>query len=173
MMANVRGLYAIWLREIMRAMRDRGQTIGGVSRPLIWLLILGIGLNPYFRGEAYGEVRFVILSFGLTSFGVILANRVRSFEGFGVFSNTVIRPVYFASSSVFPLDPALSRAQTSVVYPEFLVALVRINPMTYAADALRGVLIGFHQFTPMLGPLIIAGMAFGFFALALWDFRRP
>ena len=24
------------------------------------MLILGIGLNPYFRGEVYGEVRFVV-----------------------------------------------------------------------------------------------------------------
>src|SRR5690606_5723343 len=53
------GVYAIWLREVKRAIRDRGQLIGGVSRPLLWVLILGIGLNPYFRGEIYGEVRFV------------------------------------------------------------------------------------------------------------------
>src|ERR1700761_8963983 len=54
------GLYAIWFREVKRAIRDRGQLIGGVSRPLLWVLILGIGLNPYFRGEIYGEVRFVV-----------------------------------------------------------------------------------------------------------------
>ena len=54
------GLYAIWFREVKRAMRDRGQLIGGVSRPLLWVLIMGIGLNPYFRGEVYGEVRFVV-----------------------------------------------------------------------------------------------------------------
>src|SRR5690606_10972982 len=53
-------VYAIWLRELKRALRDRGQLIGGVSRPLLWVLILGIGLNPYFRGEVYGEVRFVV-----------------------------------------------------------------------------------------------------------------
>ena len=54
------GVYAIWLREVKRALRDRGQLIGGISRPLLWVLILGIGLNPYFRGEVYGEVRFVV-----------------------------------------------------------------------------------------------------------------
>jgi ABC-2 type transport system permease protein len=266
MMPLVRGVYAIWLREIMRAMRDRGQMVGGVSRPLVWLLILGVGLNPYFRGEIYGEVRYVIpytylqflfpavivlnimytsilfavsviwdrefgflrevlvspmpralvllgkilggstvatvhgalvlilarfadvtldpvqvvqalgmmflMSFALTSFGVILANRVRSFEGFGVFSNTIILPVYFTSSSVFPLDPALSRTQTTASYPEWLVAMVRVNPITYAVDTLRGILIGFNQFDPAAGPLIMLGMAAGFFALALWDFRR-
>lgn len=265
-MGLLRGLYGIWLREILRATRDRGQMVGGVSRPLIWLLILGIGLNPYFRGEIYGEVRTVIpytylqflfpavivlnimytsiqfavsiiwdrefgflreilvspmprwlillgkvlggatvatvhgtlvlvlarfadvtltlaqaataiglmfgLAFALTSFGVLLAARVRSFEGFGVFSNTIILPLYFTSSSVFPLDPSLTRTQTVATYPEWLVFMVRANPITYAVDALRGVLIGFNQFAPSTGPLVILGMAVVFFTLALIDFRR-
>lgn len=267
MIALLRGIHGVWLREIMRAGRDRGQMVGGVSRPLIWLLILGIGLNPYFRGEVYGQVRIVIpftylqflfpavivlnimytsiqfavsviwdrefgflrevlvspmprwaillgkvlggatvatghgalvlilarfadvtltpgqvgqavllmfgLAFGLTCFGVLLAARIRSFEGFGVFSNTIILPLYFTSSSVFPLDPSLSRTQLVTTYPEWLVFLVRANPITYAVDALRGVLIGFNQFAPMAGPAIIAAMAVGFFALALVDFGRP
>lgn len=45
-MRLVTGIYAIWLREVKRAIRDRGQLIGGVSRPLMWVLIMGIGLNP-------------------------------------------------------------------------------------------------------------------------------
>jgi len=260
------GLYAIWLREVKRSLRDRGQLIGGFSRPLLWVLIMGIGLNPYFRGEVYGEVRFVVpytylqfifpavivlnimytsvqsavsliwdrqfgflrevlvspmprwsillgkilggatvammhgclvlmlarfadvtmswldvlhglglmflLAFALTSFGVIIANRIKSFEGFGVFSNAVILPLYFTSSSVFPLDPALTRAQTTVVYPEWLVALVEINPLTYANDALRGVFLNFNQFNPSYGPIILVVMAVVFFAIALWEFRK-
>jgi ABC-2 type transport system permease protein len=259
-------LYAIWLREVKRALRDRGQLIGGISRPLLWVLILGIGLNPYFRGEVYGEVRFVVpytylqfifpavialnimytsvqsaisviwdrqfgflrevlvspqprsiillgkilggttvallhgalvlmlarfadlsisipemfeglglmflLAFGLTSFGVILANRIRTFEGFGVFSNAVILPLYFTSSSVFPLDPALTQAQARVVYPEWLVAVVQINPLTYAVDSLRGTFLHFNQFDPRIGPTLLAVMAVGFFLVALWEFRR-
>jgi ABC-2 type transport system permease protein len=262
----LRGVHGVWLREIMRATRDRGQMIGGVSRPLIWLLILGVGLNPYFRGEIYGEVRYVIpytylqflfpavivlnimytsiqfavsviwdrefgflrevlvsplprplillgkvlggstvatlhgavvlvlarfadvtlsipqvmmalglmfaLAFGLTCFGVILAARVRSFEGFGVFSNTIILPLYFTSSSVFALDPALTRTQTASTYPEWLVFLVEVNPITYAVDALRGILINFNQFSPQIGLSVIAAMAVGFFVIALIDFGR-
>jgi ABC-2 type transport system permease protein len=259
-------VYAIWLREVKRALRDRGQLIGGLSRPILWVVLLGIGLNPYFRGEVYGETRFVIpytylqfifpavivlnilytsvqsavsviwdrefgflreilvspmprslillgkvlggatvamvhgalvlalarfadvslawqdileglglmflLSFAMTCFGVILAGYIRSFEGFGVFSNAVILPLYFTSSSVFPLDPALTRAQAAVVYPEWLVFLVQINPLTYAVDALRGVFIHFHQFPPLLGPAVIAAMAILFFAVAVFNFRR-
>jgi len=260
------GLYAIWLREVKRALRDRGQLIGGISRPLLWVLIMGIGLNPYFRGEVYGEVQFVVpytylqfifpavivlnimytsvqsavsliwdrqfgflrevlvspmprsavlfakilggstvamlhgglvlmlarfadvsmswidllqalglmfmLSFALTSFGVIIANRIRTFEGFGVFSNAVILPLYFTSSSVFPLDPSLTRAQTRVIYPEWLVTMVEINPLTYANDALRGVILDFNQFNPHFGPVILAAMALVFFTIALWEFRK-
>ncbi len=259
------GLHAIWLREVKRAVRDRGQLIGGVSRPLLWVLVLGIGLNPYFRGEIYGEVRFVVpytylqfifpavialnilytsvqsavsviwdrqfgflrevlvsplsrttillgkvlggttvamfhgalvlvlarfvdvpiaprdivlalsvmflMAFALTSLGVVLANRIRSFEGFGVFSNVVILPLYFTSSSIFPLDPALTGAQTRIVYPEWLVTLVRINPMTYAVDSLRGILIHFNQFDPRIGPIVLVAMAAVFFLIALRDFR--
>lgn len=260
------GLYGIWLREVKRAIRDRGQLVGGISRPILWVLILGIGLNPYFRGEVYGEVTFVVpftylqfifpavvalnimytsvqsavsviwdrefgflrevlvspmsrgmvllgkvlggatvamvhgglvlllarfadvtltwaqvlhalglmalLAFALTSLGVVIANRMRSFEGFGVFSNAVILPLYFTSSSIFPLDPALTRAQTRVVYPEWLVTLVEINPLTYAVDALRGALIGYTQFDPRLGILIMVVAGAALFAVALRDFRR-
>lgn len=260
------GVHAIWLREVKRALRDRGQLVGGVSRPLLWVLILGIGLNPYFRSEIYGEVRFSIpftylqflfpavivlnimytsvqsavsliwdrefgflrevmispmprslillgkvlggatvamfhgcivlllaqfvdvnlrmgdlflglalmflLAFGLTCLGVFIAHRIRSFEGFGVFSNAVILPLYFTSSSIFPLDASLTGAQTRVTYPEWLVLMVEWNPITYAVDALRGVFIGFNQFDPMLGPLVMAAMAVGFFLLALRDFVR-
>ncbi len=266
MRLHLGGVYAIWLREVKRALRDRGQLVGGVSRPLLWVLIMGIGLNPYFRGEIYGEVRFVVpytylqflfpavvalnimytsvqsavsviwdrqfgflrevlvspmpraaillgkvlggatvalfhgclvlmlaqfadlslsladlaeglglmalLAFGLTSLGVVIAGRIRSFEGFGVFSNAVILPLYFTSSSVFPLDPSLTGAQTSVMYPDWLVTLVRLNPMTYAVDALRGAFIHFHQFDAWIGPVVLVGMAAGFFAWALRDFRN-
>ena len=266
MYALINGIGAIWLREVKRAIRDRGQLIGGVSRPLLWVLIMGIGLNPYFRGEIYGEVRFVIpytylqfifpavialnmlytsvqsavsviwdrefgflrevlvsplprwgvllgkvlggttvamahgalvlslatfanvtltparvleafglmflLAFGLTSLGVVIANRLKTFEGFGVFSNAVILPLYFTSASIFPIDPALTRAQTRVVYPEWLITLVEWNPITYAVDALRGVFIGFHQFDPAIGPIVMLAMAVVFFGIAVVDFRK-
>ena len=266
LMVQLGGLYGLWLREVKRAFRDRGQLVGGVSRPILWVLILGIGLNPYFRGEVYGEVTFVVpftylqfifpavvalnilftsvqsavsviwdrefgflrevlvsplsrgtillgkvlggatvavlhgclvlllarfadvsltpkemlqalglmamLAFALTSLGVVIANRIRSFEGFGIFSNAVILPLYFTSSSIFPLDPALTGAQTRVTYPEWLVTIVEWNPLTYAVDALRGVLINYNQFDPRLGIAVMGVACVVLFAIALYDFRR-
>ena len=266
LMIQLGGLYGLWLREVRRSFRDRGQLIGGISRPILWVVILGIGLNPYFRGEVFGKVNFVVpftylqfifpavialnilftsvqsavsviwdrefgflrevlvsplsrgtillgkvlggatvavmhgclvlllakfadvnltwmkvlealglmamLAFALTSLGVVIANHIRSFQGFGIFSNAVILPLYFTSSSVFPLDPALSQEQTRVVYPEWLVIMVEWNPLTYAIDALRGALIGYNQFDPHLGILIMGASGVILFALALFEFRR-
>jgi ABC-2 type transport system permease protein len=260
------GLYALWLREVKRSLRDRGQLFGGVSRPILWVLVLGIGLNPYFRGEIYGQVTFAVpftylqfifpavvalnimytsvqaavsviwdrefgflrevlvspltrgtvllgkvlggatvavlhgclvlmlarfagvglslpnvlhafwlmclLAFALTSLGVVIANRIRSFQGFGVFSNAVILPLYFCSSSIFPLDPALSHSQTRVVYPEWLVAVVEWNPFTYAVDSLRGALIDYYQFDPRFGVIAMVASGVLFFGIALRDFVR-
>ncbi len=266
LLVQLGGLYGLWLREVKRAARDRGQLVGGVSRPILWVLILGIGLNPYFRGEVYGEATFVvpftylqfifpavvalnvmytsvqsaisviwdrefgflrevlvsplsrttillgkvlggttvavlhgclvlilarfadvpltpidvvkalglmaILAFALTSLGVVIANRIRTFEGFGVFSNAVILPLYFTSSSIFPLDPALSQAQTRITYPDWLVTIVKYNPLTYAVDALRGALIHYNQFAPWIGITVMIGAALVLFAIALYDFHR-
>jgi ABC-2 type transport system permease protein len=266
LMVQLGGLYGLWLREVKRAFRDRGQLIGGVSRPILWVLILGIGLNPYFRGEVYGAVTFVVpftylqfifpavivlnimftsvqsavsviwdrefgflrevlvsplsrttillakvlggttvavlhgclvlilarfadipltpidiiralglmalLAFALTSLGVVIANRISSFQGFGVFSNAVILPLYFTSSSIFPLDPALSRAQTRVVYPDWLVTIIEWNPLTYAVDALRGALINYNQFDPWMGITVIVAACVVLFSIALYDFHR-
>lgn len=266
LMVQLGGLYGLWLREVRRSFRDWGQLIGGISRPILWVVILGIGLNPYFRGEVFGKVTFVVpftylefifpavialnilftsvqsavsviwdrefgflrevlvsplsrgtillgkvlggatvavlhgclvlllakfadvnltwmkvlealglmsmMAFALTSLGVVIANHVRSFQGFGIFSNAVILPLYFTSSSIFPLDPALSKAQTRVVYPEWLVTLVEWNPLTYAIDALRGALIDYNQFDPLLGILVMGISGVALFALALFEFRR-
>jgi len=114
----------------------------------------------------------MMLAFALTTLGVVIANRIRTFEGFGIFSNAVILPLYFTSSSIFPLDPALSKAQTHIVYPDWLVTIIEYNPLTYAVDSLRGVLIHYNQFPPWTGILVMAGAGVVLFALALRDFHR-
>src|SRR5699024_12646872 len=76
-----------------------------------------------------------LMAFALTSLGIVIAGRIRTFEGFGVFSNAVILPLYFTSSSIFPLNPALTRAQTLLVYPAWLVVPLEWNALTSAVDA--------------------------------------
>ena len=171
-----------FLREVLVSPLSRGtillgKVLGGAtvavmhgSLVLLLAKFADVNLTWIKVLEALGLMS--MLAFALTSLGVVIANHIRSFQGFGIFSNAVILPLYFTSSSVFPLDPALSQAQTRVVYPEWLVTMVEWNPLTYAIDALRGALIGFNQFDPRLGILIMGISGIVLFALALFEFRR-
>jgi ABC-2 type transport system permease protein len=171
-----------FLREVLVSPMPRwavllGKILGGTTVALFHgALVLALApfadLPLYWRDIAQGLGLMFLLAFGLTSLGVVIANRVRSFEGFGVFSNVVILPLYFTSSSIFPLDPSLTAAQMRVIYPEWLVLLVRVNPVTYAVDALRGAFVHYQQFDPSLGPLILVGVAALCFGVALRDFTR-
>jgi ABC-2 type transport system permease protein len=52
------------------------------------------------------------------------------------------------------------------------VTVVEWNPLTYAIDALRGALIDYNQFDPLLGILIMGASGVALFALALFEFSR-
>jgi len=244
----------MWRREMLRYVRDPSQFFGGVSRTVLWLVILGLGLGAALReieGYTYaqyilpgvvtlnvlfaslqsaialvwdrriGLLREVVVSpspmlsvamgkllggatiaviqgsiplflmpvlgidvhwfslllalgvmflmgITLTSLGIFIASRLRTFEGFGAISNGVIQPLYFLSGSIFPLRgvvggvgfldiPAHLRDELRrlgifalgggwiVQLPLWLQVLVYSNPVSYQLDLLRYVLLEFRQ----------------------------
>ncbi|HVO42696.1 MAG TPA: ABC transporter permease [Aggregatilineales bacterium] len=42
---NVEAIYGIWLRDIKKFSRERSRLLGGIARPILWLLIFGAGLR--------------------------------------------------------------------------------------------------------------------------------
>ncbi|WP_264465684.1 ABC transporter permease [Roseitranquillus sediminis] len=244
----------MWRREVLRYVRDTSQLFGGISRTILWLVILGLGLGAALREiEGYTYAQFilpgvitlnvlfasmqcaialiwdrqvgllrevvispapmlsvalgkllggatialvqgiipflftpligvevtlaafllalvVIFSMGitLTGAGIVLASRLRTFEGFGAISNGVIQPLYFLSGSIFPLRgvvggvgfldiPEHLRVELRqlgiyaigggwvVQLPVWLQVLVYANPVSYMLDTLRFVLLDFRQ----------------------------
>lgn len=47
-------IYGIWLRDIKKFWRERSRLLGGVARPVLWLLILGSSLRPAINTESLG-----------------------------------------------------------------------------------------------------------------------
>lgn len=39
-------VYGIWLRDVKKFWRERSRLLGGIARPILWLLILGSSLKP-------------------------------------------------------------------------------------------------------------------------------
>lgn len=254
----------IWRREMLRYFRERSQPLGGLSRTILWLIILGFGLGASLREiEGYTYVQYilpgvvtlnvlfaslqcaigivwdrevgmlrevlvspapmlsvalgkllggatiaviqgsiplafapvvgvpltvtrvllawlVIFSMGVfvTALGVLIATRMKTFEGFGTISNGLIQPLYFLSGSIFPLKgiiggtgfldiPDSLRMELRrlgifalgggwvVQLPVWLRVLVYMNPVSYLLDLLRFVLLDFQQL-PLWADLSVA-----------------
>lgn len=256
-------VWALWRREFLRYSRDRSQLFGGLSRTVLWLVILGFGIGASLRqieGYSYAQYIFpgvivlnilfasmqsaialvwdrqvgllrevlvspapmfsvalgkilggasvatiqglipfifapfigmelsvtevllaLVVMFAmavlLTAFGVVIASRMKTFEGFGSISNGIIQPLYFLSGSIFPLrgiiggvgfldlnqstrdDLATQGVRAigggwAVQLPEWLQILVYINPISYFLDLLRYVTLGYEQL-PLARSLVI------------------
>ena len=99
---------------------------------------------------------------GLTGMGILIAARMSSFEGFGTINNFVVLPLYFTSAAQFPIDKA----------PDWLKMLARFNPLAYAVDLLRGILVHTWTYNAALDLAVLTGFAVATIAAATWAFTR-
>lgn len=170
-----------------------GKLFGGASVatiqgtiPMLFMPIIGLDFSFTDLLLAWGVMFIMGITF--TSFGVVIASRLRTFEGFGAISNGVIQPLYFLSGSIFPLRGVVggtgfsqipnelrvelrrvgvqvASGQWLVQLPVWLQVLVYANPVSYNLDLLRYILLDFEQlplwldFTVTLALPIVAVMA--------------
>lgn len=162
-----------FLREVMVAPMSKadivlGKALGGSSQAtvqgtvtLLFAPFVGIWLTP---GQIVRILPLMILiSFSLTSLGILIASRMTSFEGFGAISNFVVMPMYFLSGSIYPLKNL----------PLWLKALTVINPLSYGVDAMRGQIINLYHFSIYTDLAAIAGFGLVMFSLAVPLFNKP
>ncbi len=142
------GLYIIWdrkldfLKEVLVAPASRGsiflgKAFGGMTNTLIQaavLLVLGaLFITPIGLVQLLYLVPILLLiAFSMTSMGLVIGANLRSEEGFGLASNFIIWPLFFFSGALFSLENL----------PSVLKDASLADPITYAVDALRIVLLG-------------------------------
>jgi ABC-2 type transport system permease protein len=154
--------------------------------PLALAPVIGVRLGPIDLLLAWA-IMFA-MGMAITAVGVVLACRMKTFEGFGSISNGVIQPLYFLSGAIFPLKgiiggvgfldiPQSLRDELFrhgiyaigggwvVELPTWLKVLVYANPVSYMLDLLRLVTLGFSQL-PMAANLAIV-LAFPLLAVGL------
>ncbi|TMK83587.1 MAG: ABC transporter [Actinobacteria bacterium] len=115
-----------FLREMMVAPVRRGAVIfgkafGGATvatiQGIIMLLLVLITI----------AAEMALLAMVLTAFGAMIASRMQQVESFQVVMQLFVMPLFFLSGAVFPI--------TSL--PTWLGVLTKIDPLTYAVDAIR------------------------------------
>ena len=106
-----------------------GSTIGMVQGTimLIFAPLAGIGLSVPLMLKLWPLM--FLGAFALTSMGILIAGRMKSMEGFQMVINFLMMPMLFLSGALFPVQGL----------PSWMDVLVKINPLTYAVDAIRQV----------------------------------
>jgi ABC-2 type transport system permease protein len=94
--------------------------------------------------------------------GIAIASRMRTLEGFGGIVNFIIQPLFFLSGALYPVDGL----------PGALAVAVRVNPMSYVVDAVRGLMLGVHHFPYALDLGVLILTAALVVALATRNFAR-
>jgi ABC-2 type transport system permease protein len=150
-----------------------GKTISGtlisVAQAVIILLLipfLGFGITFLQFIEIVGAS--VLVSFCITSLGILIAARLTSFDGFNIIMNFLVMPMLFLSGAMYPV--------TSM--PPALRHLTLVNPLTYGIDAFKHILL--RNGTPPLGPefplsldlLVVAAISVIMLTLAALSFRK-
>jgi ABC-2 type transport system permease protein len=146
------GLYIVWdrkidvLKAILVAPVSRisiflGKVLGGCTDVTIQIIILFTfsflfpSIDPW--GIPLALLLLFITSVALVSLGLALGSLLESLEGFQVISTFVVFPLFFLSGALFPVDNKL---------PVWLQGLVKLNPLTYAVDGVRGALLSVNAF---------------------------
>jgi ABC-2 type transport system permease protein len=144
-----------------------GNALGGATISLIQavlVFVISIGLGFRMHNWALLPLAFLvmlILSLTLTSFGAGIASMVEDFQGFQGINNFLIFPLFFLSSSLYPLTNL----------PRFLELLASLNPLSYSVDLLRYTMIGQHHFSLITDTLVvlISFIVATFFAVNRFD----
>lgn len=179
-MSFIAGVSVIWdkqfgfLKEVLVAPASRRGSILGriIGDSLVTLaqgaiiLVLTYPLAESLRLSGFLPALGVgfLLSMAFSGFGVSLALKMESMEGFQMVMMVLMLPLTFLSGAIYPID----------TMPGWMKALAYINPLTYAVDGARHFLVGASVAKFSLGVdlgvlTVLAALLVG---LAMTEFER-
>jgi ABC-2 type transport system permease protein len=163
------------LRMLMAAPISRnsiilGKVFSGVIQSIasgVVALIVAVLMGVQLKTGALGFVMVVVLMF-LAGFGFIgmstaIGSRIVHLEHFMVVMQIIIMPMWFLSGGLYPLESM----------PWWMRPIAQINPLTYATEATRDVMIrGIVWKTLGLDLAILVGFSISMFVLGSLSFKR-
>jgi ABC-2 type transport system permease protein len=172
------GLYIVWdrkidfFKEVLVAPLSRttifaGKMFGGTIDSLIQgtaMLLFGVilGVKYTLLNLILAFAFMFLLAAALVSLGLIIGANMESVEGFQLIISFLVFPMFFFSGALFPIGNL----------PRYLLAITIVDPVTYAVDGLRGVLLGTAQLPIILDLMALTGFAAVMIAAGTWSFRR-
>ncbi len=127
---------------------------------LALIIRVDISLNPWHLLLVL--IIVVFLGAFFASLSIFIASLVRTRERVMGIGQAITMPLFFASNAIYP---------TSIL-PSWLKAIVVVNPLSYAIDAMRSLLVTNDLSKLPLDFLVIMTAAVLMIALASWSFKR-
>jgi ABC-2 type transport system permease protein len=146
------GIEVIWdrqfgfLKETLVAPVSRlnimiGRTLGGATVAsfqgiIVFLLSFVVGFRV--TNMALLPVAFIfifLIALLFTALGTAIASVLKDMQGFQLITNFILMPLFFLSGALFPSEGL----------PKALNIIMKLDPLSYGVDGLRGSLVnGFH-----------------------------
>jgi len=172
------GIEVIWdkqfgfLKETMVAPVSRfnimlGRTLGGATVAflqgiVVFIITLFFGFTPVLSGIIPAFVFMFLLSFLFTAFGTAIASRLDDMQGYPLVMNFIIMPLFFLSGALFPITGL----------PAIFGYIVKVNPLSYAIDGIRGALTGQHAFSFTTDGLVLVLITLACLWIGAWLFKK-
>jgi ABC-2 type transport system permease protein len=179
------GVYIVWdkkidfMKEVLVAPMRRtsifvGKILGGSTDTLLqvsFLLIIGFvfmvtgimsGLSFTIYSILISLTFLLVTTVGLVSIGLILGSQMESPEGFQLIISFLVFPLFFLSGALFPISNL----------PSWLSPFIFINPVTYAVDGIRGVMLGISQFSILYDFGVVCLFAFVMILIGTYAFKK-
>jgi ABC-2 type transport system permease protein len=165
------------MKEILVAPVSRfsivvGKALSGTIVSVIQAAII-LGLFP-FLGIRIGLCSIIetllisiLLSFCISSLGIVIATFYESFESFSVIMNFIVMPMFFLSGAMYPVKKL----------PQTLQVVTKLNPLTYGIDALKYSIFRGGEITDFsllldVGVMVITSSLFVILAGAVFERRK-
>lgn len=179
------GVYIVWdkkvdfMKEVLVAPMRRtslfvGKILGGSTDTLLQILILFVigiaftvggimpGLHFTVFSVAVSLAFLLVATMGLVSIGLIIGSQMESPEGFQLIISFLIFPLFFLSGALFPITNL----------PAWLAPFIFVNPVTYAVDGIRGVLLGISQFSLLFDFTLVSLFALVMILIGTYAFKK-
>lgn len=162
-----------WLQSVLVSPAPRwsialGKMLGGgvmafVQAAMLLLALLLLDVQPGIVGIAWSLLGIATLSFSMAGLGLMFAWRCETTASFHAVMNLVFMPMWMLSGAFFPVSGAHA----------WMAWLIRINPLTWATEAVRGPLTGLPA-SDWSGAMTISVIfAIGMLGLATWIVTKP
>lgn len=104
-----------------------GTVVSMIQAAIILILFPVLGLKLGILQIIETLMVCLVLSFCISSLGIVIATFYESFESFSVIMNFIVMPMFFLSGAMYPVK----------VLPLMLKIATKINPLTYGIDGLK------------------------------------